>query len=93
MKALDYFGDFVFFDHEGQVNFRRALGDHADFFIGEFTEYMSGDAWRLAEIFPYQAHDGFAAFIFHVGELGQIGRRDFPLVFNFWIFARGCRQR
>src|SRR5580698_7071054 len=74
VQALDYFGDFVFFDDEGEVDFGCALGDHADFFVGEFAEDQSGDAGGVAQVFSDQADDGFAAFVFYVGEFGEIGR-------------------
>ena len=34
VEALDHFGDFVLFDHEGEIDFRGTLGDHADLFVG-----------------------------------------------------------
>src|SRR5580698_7890650 len=73
VQALDYFGDFVFFDDEGEIDFGCTLGDHADFFVGEFAEYEGGDAGGVAQVFSDQADDGFAAFVFYVGEFGEIG--------------------
>ena len=39
VQALDHIGHFVFFDHEREINFRGALRDHANLFVGEFAEH------------------------------------------------------
>src|ERR1035438_71658 len=48
VQALDYVGDFVFFDHERQVDFRGALGDHANLFVGELAENQGCNSGRVA---------------------------------------------
>src|ERR1019366_169851 len=58
VQALDYVGDFVFFDHERQVDFRGALGDHANLFVGELAENQGCNSGRVAQILADQADDG-----------------------------------
>src|ERR1017187_3407931 len=73
VQALDYVGDFVFFDHERQVDFRGALGDHANLFVGELAENQGCNSGRVAQILADQADDGFAALVFYVGQFGEVG--------------------
>ena len=73
VQAADYFGGVVFFDHESQVNFRRALRDHANLHVFQQAENLGGDAGRVAQVLAHQADDGLASLILHVGQLGKIG--------------------
>ena len=43
------------------------------FLSAEFAENQGRDARRVAQVLAHQTDDGFAAFIFYVGELGEIG--------------------
>ena len=74
MQALNHAGDFVFFDYKREVDFRGALGNHADFLVGELAKNQRGDAGCIAQVLTDEAHDGFAALVLDVSELGKIGR-------------------
>src|SRR2546430_9718392 len=52
---------------------RSTLFPYTTLFRSEFTEYQGRDARRLAQILAYEADDGFAAFVFYVGQFGEIG--------------------
>ena len=72
VQTLDNVGDFVFFDHERQIDLGGALRDHADFLVFEFTKDAGRDSRSLAKIFSHQADDRFAALVLHIGQLRQI---------------------
>src|ERR1039458_6127133 len=72
VETADYLGGVVFLDHERQIYFGSALGDHADLRIFEQAENLGGDAGCLPKVLADQADDGFAAFVLHVGKFGEI---------------------
>src|SRR5271157_2869719 len=73
VQAPDHFGHFVLFDHERQINFGRALRDHADFLVRKLAEYQRRHSRLVPQVLAHQADDGLAAFVFYVGEFGEIG--------------------
>src|SRR5579884_1539296 len=74
METANGFRNIVFIDHEGEVNLRGALGNHAHIDVAEGGEYACGNARGAANIFSYEANNGFAALVFDVGDFGEVGR-------------------
>src|ERR1700732_2854805 len=72
VQARDYVRHGFLINHKSYINLRRALGDHVNVGVRDGAEYLGRDPRRALNIFAHQANDGLAAFIFHVGQLGQI---------------------
>src|ERR1700726_2315352 len=60
VQALDNLGDFVFFNHEGQINFGCALRNHTNLLVGKLTKDEPRDSRLFPQIFADQANNGLA---------------------------------
>ena len=64
----------VFFvDHEAHVNLACALRDHADVDVRDGGKDAAGNAVMTPNILTYQTDEGFAALVFYVGDLAEVG--------------------
>ena len=68
VEGADGFFDVFFVDHEGHVDFAGTLRNHADVDVGDGGEDAAGDAVVAADVLAYEADEGFAAFVFDVGD-------------------------
>ena len=66
-RTGDYIGDSVFINHKSYINLRRSLGNHVDVGVRNGAEHLGRNPRRALDVLTHQAHDGFAALIFHVG--------------------------
>src|SRR5215831_2764722 len=66
----------VFFDHEGQIDFRCALGNHANLYVLQDAENLGGKTGSVAQALADEADNRLSAFVFHVSQLGEVGRES-----------------
>jgi hypothetical protein len=71
MQLAHRLGHISFFDDKADVNFRRALRNHAhvNARVGNRSEHIRSDTRFAMNIFADQANDGLLIFAGHVGNL------------------------
>lgn len=63
----------VFFNHETDVNLRRALGNHTHVSLRKRAKNFGCDPASAANVLPNQTDDRFASFVLHIRELLEVG--------------------
>ncbi len=71
-RAYGFF-HIVFFDHEADVNLRRALRNHTHVCLRQRAKDFGRDTASTANILAHQTDDRLASFILHIGKLLQVG--------------------
>src|ERR1019366_5949419 len=78
VQTLDHLSGIAFLDHEGEIDFRRSLRNHANLHVFKNAEDLGSDPGGVAQILAHQADDRLSPFVLYVREFRQIGgqRRD-----------------